>query len=46
MSKSGTQNGKKGNLCYCNFCGKSQKEVKKIIAGSGVYICDECIEPL
>jgi ATP-dependent Clp protease ATP-binding subunit ClpX len=28
----------------CNFCGKSQKEVKKLIAGPGVYICDECIE--
>lgn len=32
-----------GNL-RCNFCGKSQKEVKKLIAGPGVYICDECIE--
>src|ERR1041385_2160585 len=32
-----------GNLC-CSFCGKSQKEVKKLIAGPGVYICDECIE--
>ena len=28
----------------CNFCGKSQKEVKKLIAGPNVYICDECIE--
>ena len=28
----------------CNFCGKSQKEVKKLIAGPGCYICDECIE--
>ena len=28
----------------CNFCGKTQKEVKKLIAGPGVYICDECIE--
>ena len=28
----------------CNFCGKNQKEVKKLIAGPGVYICDECIE--
>ncbi|MBL7666100.1 MAG: ATP-dependent Clp protease ATP-binding subunit ClpX, partial [Bacteriovoracaceae bacterium] len=28
----------------CSFCGKSQKEVKKLIAGPGVYICDECIE--
>ncbi len=32
-----------GNL-HCNFCGKSQKEVKKLIAGPAVYICDECIE--
>jgi ATP-dependent Clp protease ATP-binding subunit ClpX len=29
---------------HCSFCGKSQKEVKKLIAGPGVYICDECIE--
>ena len=28
----------------CSFCGKSQKQVKKLIAGPGVYICDECIE--
>jgi ATP-dependent Clp protease ATP-binding subunit ClpX len=34
---------KKGNL-NCSFCGKTQKEVKKLIAGPGVYICDECIE--
>lgn len=32
-----------GNL-YCSFCGKSQKEVKKLIAGPTVYICDECID--
>ena len=32
-----------GNL-HCSFCGKSQKEVKKLIAGPTVYICDECIE--
>src|SRR5574339_932074 len=32
-----------GNLC-CSFCGKNQREVKKLIAGPGVYICDECIE--
>ena len=31
-----------GNL-QCSFCGKSQKEVKKLIAGPTVYICDECI---
>ena len=28
----------------CSFCGKSQRQVKKLIAGPGVYICDECIE--
>lgn len=31
-------------LLHCSFCGKSQNEVKKLIAGRGVYICDECIE--
>src|SRR5579872_5408888 len=39
---------KKGNEVYgslvCSFCGKSQKEVKKLIAGPSVYICDECID--
>jgi ATP-dependent Clp protease ATP-binding subunit ClpX len=33
-----------GNNLSCSFCGKSQKEVKKLIAGPTVYICDECIE--
>ncbi|MBO3129153.1 ATP-dependent Clp protease ATP-binding subunit ClpX [Dermatophilus congolensis] len=33
-----------GDLLKCNFCGKSQKQVKKLIAGPGVYICDECID--
>lgn len=32
------------NTLCCSFCGKSQKEVKKLIAGPGVYICDECID--
>ncbi|MGO2038258.1 MAG: ATP-dependent Clp protease ATP-binding subunit ClpX, partial [Brevibacterium sp.] len=31
------------DLLKCNFCGKSQKQVRKLIAGPGVYICDECI---
>ena len=41
-----TKEKKAGNYgaLHCNFCGKSQKEVKKLIAGPGVYICDECIE--
>src|SRR6266403_1310355 len=33
-----------GDLLKCSFCGKSQKQVKKLIAGPGVYICDECID--
>jgi len=33
-----------GELLKCSFCGKSQKQVKKLIAGPGVYICDECID--
>jgi ATP-dependent Clp protease ATP-binding subunit ClpX len=41
MNKKG--NGKKGNDLLCSFCGKSQDEVKKLIAGPSVYICDECI---
>ena len=36
--------GDSGELVKCSFCGKSQKQVKKLIAGPGVYICDECID--
>lgn len=32
------------DLLKCSFCGKSQKQVKKLIAGGGVYICNECID--
>ena len=32
-----------GNLLSCSFCGSNQKQVKKLIAGPGVYICDSCI---
>ena len=39
-----TRIGESGDLLKCSFCGKSQKQVKKLIAGPGVYICDECIE--
>jgi ATP-dependent Clp protease ATP-binding subunit ClpX len=36
---------KDGDLCVCSFCGKNQKQVRKLIAGpGGVYICDECID--
>ncbi len=33
-----------GRLLHCNFCGKSQHEVRKLIAGPSVYVCDECVE--
>jgi ATP-dependent Clp protease ATP-binding subunit ClpX len=33
-----------GKLLYCSFCGKSQHEVRKLIAGPSVYVCDECVE--
>ena len=36
--------GETSDLLKCSFCGKSQKQVKKLIAGPGVYICDECID--
>ena len=42
MSKSG--NGDTKNTLYCSFCGKSQHEVRKLIAGPTVFICDECVE--
>jgi len=35
---------KDGKILYCSFCGKSQHEVRKLIAGPSVYICDECVE--
>lgn len=42
MSKSGKGDGEK--ILYCSFCGKSQHEVKKLIAGPSVFVCDECVE--
>jgi ATP-dependent Clp protease ATP-binding subunit ClpX len=42
MSKTGSDNGDK--VLYCSFCGKSQNEVKKLIAGPSVFVCDECVE--
>jgi hypothetical protein len=33
-----------GNLLYCSFCGKNQHEVRKLVAGPAVYICDECVD--
>src|SRR3954467_4009277 len=35
--------GEMGDLCKCSFCGSSQRQVKKLIAGPGVWICDECV---
>ena len=40
-----TRRDTKDGKLYCSFCGKSQKEVRKLIAGPTVYICNECIEP-
>ena len=37
----GTEGGK---ILYCSFCGKSQHEVRKLIAGPSVFICDECVK--
>ncbi len=42
MNKSGSGDSK--NVLYCSFCGKSQHEVRKLIAGPTVFICDECVE--
>jgi ATP-dependent Clp protease ATP-binding subunit ClpX len=42
MSDTGSKDGK--NTLYCSFCGKSQHEVRKLIAGPTVFICDECVE--
>ncbi len=42
MKRSGGGNSK--NVLYCSFCGKSQQEVRKLIAGPTVFICDECVE--
>src|SRR5262245_19183700 len=36
--------GDDGKLLYCSFCGKSQHEVRKLIAGPSVFVCDECVE--
>ncbi len=43
MSEDKTR-GEDGKLLYCSFCGKSQHEVRKLIAGPSVFICDECVE--
>ena len=38
------RSGDSNKILYCSFCGKSQHEVRKLIAGPSVYICDECVE--
>ena len=44
MSDKGGRGDEAGKLLYCSFCGKSQHEVRKLIAGPSVFICDECVE--
>ncbi len=44
MSDEKNSSGESGKLLYCSFCGKSQHEVRKLIAGPSVFICDECVE--
>ncbi len=44
MSDEGGKGDDSGKLLYCSFCGKSQHEVRKLIAGPSVFICDECVE--
>lgn len=44
MSDNKNTSGENGKLLYCSFCGKSQHEVRKLIAGPSVFICDECVE--
>jgi len=44
MSDEQDGSGSDGKLLHCNFCGKSQHEVRKLIAGPSVYVCDECVE--
>lgn len=44
MSGKNPQSSNGGEVLYCSFCGKTQREVQKLIAGPGVYVCDECVE--
>src|SRR5437867_1100415 len=44
MSDDSRSKGDDGKLLYCSFCGKSQHEVRKLIAGPSVFVCDECVE--
>jgi ATP-dependent Clp protease ATP-binding subunit ClpX len=44
MSRDRNDRSDDDKLLYCSFCGKSQHEVRKLIAGPNVFICDECVE--
>ena len=44
MSDGDNKNTEDSKLLYCSFCGKSQHEVRKLIAGPSVFICDECVD--
>ena len=44
MTERSNKSGDGGKILYCSFCGKSQHEVRKLIAGPSVFICDECVE--
>ena len=44
MSKDKKDDQDNGKLLYCSFCGKSQHEVRKLIAGPSVFVCDECVD--
>ena len=44
MSDDNRGSGGNGRTLYCSFCGKSEHEVRKLIAGPSVYVCDECVE--
>ena len=43
MSNDQRGNGGRDKVFHCSFCGKSQHEVRKLIAGPSVYVCDECV---
>ena len=44
MSDNSSDKSSDNKLLYCSFCGKSQNEVRKLIAGPSVFICDECVD--
>ena len=44
MADDSTTNDGNEKVLYCSFCGKSQNEVRKLIAGPSVFICDECVD--